>query len=169
MSAGRSDSGASSLASLGIIAAVTAAAALIGSLATGSSMKGWYQKLKKPAFNPPSWVFGPVWTTLYAAMTAAAWLVWRRRGDHTRQSDVRVSTALYGVQLTLNSLWSIIFFGRRAPGAALVEIAALWTAIVAWYTSAIAIDSRTRFLILPYIAWTSFAAVLNAGIWWKNR
>jgi tryptophan-rich sensory protein len=167
----KQDASGSSLPSLGVLAACTASAALIGGLATRSSVDGWYQKLKKPSFNPPSKVFGPVWTILYVAMTVAAWLVWRRGrdGHQSTMSDAHVSTALYGVQITLNSLWSIIFFGLRAPGAALVEIVSLWVSIFAWYKSAVRVEPRVRGFIHPYLAWTTFAAVLNASIWWKNR
>ena len=157
------------IASFAVSIGVTAGAALIGNLATRSSVRDWYPTLEKPPFNPPSWVFGPVWSALYVAMATAAWRVWRAKDDGADEDAVRRSTTLYGVQLALNSAWSLLFFGLRSPGAALAEIGVLWAAIVAWYRSAGAIDPPSRWLILPYIAWTTFAALLNASIWWLNR
>lgn len=156
------------VANLIVSLGVTAGAAAIGNVATNASVRDWYPTLKKPPFNPPGWVFGPVWSALYIAMATAAWRVWRKRNWRNRD-EVERSTALYGVQLALNSAWSLLFFGLRSPAAALAEIGVLWAAIVAWYRSAVAIDPASRWLILPYIAWTTFAAVLNASIWWLNR
>jgi translocator protein len=146
---------------------LTALVAFLGGLISSSTTDSdWYRELDKPSFNPPGWVFGPVWTALYAMMALAAGLVWRK-GSQRR--DVRFATVLFGVQLVLNWLWTFLFFGLRSPLSALFEIVALWLAIIAWHQSAARIDGRTRWLILPYVAWVSFAAVLNASIWWMNR
>lgn len=161
----RATSGRSVLA-LAIFGGLAAAAAIIGGLATASSTDSWYQRIEKPVWNPPDALFGPVWTALYAAMAVAAWLVWRRGGD---RPEGTLSTCLYVVQLGLNLLWSIIFFRLRAPGAALVDIVPLWVAIFAWYKSAVPIDSRVRWLILPYLVWVAFAATINGWVWWLNR
>lgn len=158
--------GGRSLLALAIFGALAAGAAILGGLASASSIDTWYRRIEKPAWNPPDAVFGPVWSVLYVAMATAAWLVWRRGGD---QPEGKLSTGLYGLQLVFNLLWTVIFFGLRAPGAALVEIVGLWIAVFAWYKSAVPIDSRVRWLILPYLAWVSFAVTLNAGIWWLNR
>lgn len=157
------------IVSLGAFYGVTALAAAGGALATRSSVKTWYPTLRKPPFNPPSWLFGPVWSALYLAMSTAAWRVWRKRQDGADDDAVRRSTVLYGAQLALNSAWSILFFGLRSPAVALAEIGVLWTAIIAWYRSVVAVEPGSGKLILPYIGWTTFAAVLNGSIWWLNR
>ncbi len=158
--------GGRSLLSLAVFGGLAAVTAILGGLMTASSTDSWYRRIEKPAWNPPDAVFGPVWTVLYAAMALAAWLVWRRGGD---RPEGKLSTGLYVVQLGLNQLWTVIFFGLRTPGAALIEIIGLWIAIFAWYKSAVPIDSRVRWLILPYLAWVSFAMTINAGVWWLNR
>lgn len=155
-----------SILSLLVFGAVTLLAGFVGSRFTASSNDTWYREIEKPPFNPPSWVFGPVWTALYIAMSVAAWLVWRRGSE---KRAVKTATTLFGVQLSLNVLWSALFFGARSPLAGLIEIGALWAAIVTWMWQSSKIDGRTRWLILPYLAWTSFAAVLTASIWWLNR
>ncbi len=143
---------------------LTFAAAAIGSLFTTGGLDPWYRQLEKPALNPPSWVFGPVWTLLYILMATAAWLVWRR-GDWGR---ARLALGLWVVQLALNSFWSILFFGMRAPGPAFVELVVLWLAILAT-TIAFARWSRpAALLMLPYLAWVTFAGYLNFSIWLLN-
>lgn len=141
-----------------------AGAAAIGSAATLSSVETWYQKLDKPSFNPPRWVFGPAWTTLYLLMGVADYLV-SRQGT---TDEVRNARTLYRVQLGLNAGWSLIFFGLRSPSAALIEIALLWVAIVATIIAYARISKLAAALLIPYLAWTTFAAVLNAAIWRKN-
>lgn len=140
------------------------AVAAIGSSVTTPEIGGWYATLQKPPFNPPNWIFGPVWTLLYAMMAVAAWLVWRRQGV----TGARGALALFVLQLLLNLAWSILFFGLRSPGAALVDILLLWSAILLT-SRTFAIHSRPAgLLLLPYLAWVSFAAVLNGWIWWHN-
>ena len=124
------------------------------------------RSLVRPSFAPPTWVFGPAWTTLYVMMGLAAFLVWQQG---LARPDVRRALTLFGVQLVLNGLWSPLFFGLRAPGLALVEIVVLWFAILAtlvafWRTRRVAGG-----LLVPYLAWVTFATALNAGFWALNR
>lgn len=135
-------------------------AGAVGSVFTAGAVAGWYGGLVRPALNPPSWVFGPVWVTLYALMGIAAWLVWERGGGK--------ALAIFSGQLVLNASWSIVFFGLRSPGLALVNIALLWLAIV-WTGAAFYRISRpAAYLLLPYFLWVSFAVYLNFFIWRLN-
>ena len=136
-----------------------------GSVVTANSVKTWYPSLLKPAGTPPSWVFAPVWSTLYLLMATAAWLVWRRR----IHEEVWLALALFLAQLILNGLWSFVFFGLRRPGAALVEIIILLGAI-AMTAVRFAEFSRLAFwLMTPYAAWVLYASYLNFGIWLLNK
>jgi tryptophan-rich sensory protein len=112
---------------LGLLAwfALVFATAWIGSSATMPEIKGWYTTIQKPSFNPPDWIFGPVWTTLFALMAISAWLVWRPAGFR----GTALALTVFLVQLALNALWSILFFGQHAIGAALAEIILLWLTI----------------------------------------
>lgn len=149
---------------LAISFAVVGIAAWVGSAATATSVGSWYVTLEKPTWTPPGAVIGAVWTVLYVAMAIAAWLVWRRAGF----DEARAALALFAAQLVLNASWSAIFFGLRAPGAALAEIVVLWVAVLAT-TLAFWRHSRVAgALMLPYLAWVAFAAFLNAAIWLMN-
>jgi tryptophan-rich sensory protein len=144
---------------LGLVtwALVTFIAAALGNLATSTGVGDWYQGLAKPWWTPPDWVFGPVWTILYVMMAIAAWLVWRRAGFMKDRGVLM----LYLVQLALNTLWSILFFVLRRPDLAAAEIMLLWLAIAA---TMIAFGRRSPvagLLLLPYLAWVTYAAVLN--------
>ena len=139
-------------------------AGLVGSVFTVSSIDTWYVTLTQPSFAPPSWVFGPVWVMLYTLMGVAAYLVWRKR----KNSTSRMALKVYGAQLVLNALWSIIFFGLHRPDVAFFEIVLLlgciiWTTVLFWR-----VDPRASWLMMPYIAWVSFASMLNAAIWVLN-
>lgn len=123
----------------------------------------WYATLRKPAWNPPSWVFGPVWTTLYILMGVAAWLVWDR---HRRAA--RAALTLFVVQLVFNAAWSWLFFGLRSPGLAFAEIVVLWALILATTIAFWRLRPTAGALLLPYLAWVTFAAVLNATLWQLN-
>jgi tryptophan-rich sensory protein len=124
----------------------------------------WYAALRKPAWNPPGWLFGPVWSVLYTMMGVAAWLVWRQ-GGFARQ---RRPLGLFLVQLVLNALWTPLFFGLHWPGVAFAEIILLWLAI-AWTIAAFGRVSRAAaWLLAPYLAWVSFATVLNGTLWRLN-
>jgi tryptophan-rich sensory protein/uncharacterized protein YbjT (DUF2867 family) len=144
---------------------VVFAAAALGGLFTGSSVSTWYPSLRKPSWTPPAGVFAPVWTALYGMMAVAAWRVWRR--DGLRES--RLSLGVFALQLGLNAAWSGLFFGLRAPGAAFAEILLLWLAIAATAVLFAARDRAAALLMTPYLAWVSFAAVLNGTIASMNR
>ena len=156
--------GTRDLVALGVCMAACFGAAALGALFTGPAVGTWYQQIRKPLFSPPSWVFGPVWTALYAMMAAAAWLVWRKGEAASRTLPL----LLFGVQLTLNAAWSPIFFGLRSFGWALADIVALWLAIVATRVAFLRVSAPAGLLLVPYLAWVSFAAVLNFAIWRLN-
>ncbi|MEX0807654.1 MAG: TspO/MBR family protein [Dongiaceae bacterium] len=141
------------------------AVSAIGGWFTAGSVDGWYQTLAKPPFNPPDNVFAPVWIALYVSMAIAAWLVWRRAGF----LGARRALGLFVIQLALNLLWTIFFFGLRAPGVALVEILFLLAAIAGTIRAFAPIDRTAAWLLVPYLTWVAFAALLNGAIWWLNR
>jgi tryptophan-rich sensory protein len=148
------------LGALGVFIALVALAALFGAqFAPGP----WYEGLQKPPLNPPNWVFGPVWSILYLAIAVAGWLVWRA-GPASAGPLV-----LWGGQLVLNALWSLLFFGLQRPGLALVEILLLLVLLIATTVSFFGVRASAGFLLVPYVAWVSFAAYLNAGLWHLNR
>ncbi|MEX2670537.1 MAG: TspO/MBR family protein [Phycisphaeraceae bacterium] len=128
---------------------------------TGSQ---WYRELEKPAFQPPGWVFGPVWTLLYLFMAVAAWDIWRRAG----WSQGRWALIAFLVQLGLNALWSILFFTMHMPGPAFVEIVILWVAILVTTVLFFRISTLAGALLLPYLAWVGYAAAINFAIWQMN-
>jgi len=136
-----------------------------GSVFTASSMKTWYPGLLKPAGTPPPWVFAPVWSILYLLMAAAACLVWRQR----IHEDVRLALALFTAQLMLNGLWSVVFFGLRRPGAALVGIIVLLAAIAVTAMRFAEFSHLAFWLMTPYGAWVLYASYLNFGIWRLNK
>jgi tryptophan-rich sensory protein len=143
--------------------AVSLSAALIGS----RYMPGeWYASLVKPSWNPPNWIFAPVWSVLYVLMGVSAWLVWRRVGFTGAGGAV---LGLFLVQLVLNALWSHLFFGQHRPDLAFFEIAVLWVAILAVVVSFWRMDRVAGALMLPYLAWVGFAAVLNFVLWRLNN
>lgn len=124
----------------------------------------WYVQLQKPAWNPPPWVFGPVWTTLYVMMAVAAWTVWRRCGFAAQ----RLPLSLFLVQLVLNALWTPLFFGWHQPGIAFADIVLLWLALAATLAAFGKIHRGAALLLAPYLAWVSFAAFLNFTLWQLN-
>lgn len=133
-------------------------AAALGGAATDTG--AWYASLAKPAWNPPRWVFGPVWTVLYALMGVAAWRVWKARGF----AGARGALALFGVQLVLNVLWSVLFFGMRRPDLALVDVLLLWIAVLATLVAFWRVRRVAGWMLAPYLAWVTFAAALNYAI-----
>ena len=135
-------------------------AGMVGALFTGRSISGWYVYLKKPFFNPPDWIFGPVWILLYILMGVAAYLVWRK-GLHN--SVVRAALGIFLVQLGLNCLWSIVFFGNRSIAGGMAVIVLLWLLILKTMHSFFAVSRQSCYLLIPYIIWVSFALVLNAA------
>jgi tryptophan-rich sensory protein len=138
----------------------------VGGIATSSSVSTWYPTLAKPAWNPPNWLFGPVWTLLYILMGVAAWLVWRKGFD---APGVPRALILFGVQLLFNLAWSIVFFGLRSIGWALVEIVAMWVLILVTLVAFYRLRPLAGWLLVPYQLWVTFATALNATIWWLNR
>lgn len=139
-------------------------AAAIGGIVTGPAIDGWYETLEKPFWQPPAWVFGPVWTVLYLLMAIAAWLVWRPAGARS----AAVPLSLFMVQLVLNVAWSWIFFYLQRPGWAVLELIVLWVAIA---LTTLAFSRRSTVaagLMLPYLGWVTFAGVLNFTIWRLN-
>ena len=141
------------------------AAAALGGWATATSVDGWYQGLAKPPYKPPDWLFAPVWNTLFVLMAIAAWRIWDRVPPGVFR---RVALALFGTQLLANVLWSVLFFGLQAPGAALIEILVLLALIAITTTVFWHHDRPAGLLMLPYGVWVGFALALNAGIWWLN-
>ena len=124
----------------------------------------WYASLAKPAWNPPSSVFAPIWTVLYVLMGVAAWLVWLKAGF----SGARTALSLFIIQLLLNSLWSYLFFGLQKPMAAFIEIIALWCVILATLVSFWKVRPRAGALFIPYLCWVGFASALNYQLWRLN-
>ncbi|MBL7951594.1 MAG: tryptophan-rich sensory protein [Flavobacteriales bacterium] len=139
----------------------TLAVGSLSGLATAGSIDTWYASIQKPSFNPPNWIFGPVWTLLYVLMGVAAAMVWNSRHDPT---DLRRALVLYLIQLGLNATWSLVFFGLRSPVGALVNIVMLLIAIVLCIGAFKKMNARSGLLLYPYLAWVSFATVLNASI-----
>lgn len=140
------------------------AAAGLGAWATAGGVDTWYAGLSKPPLTPPDWIFGPVWSVLYLTMAVAAWMIWRREG--LRRAALPLG--LFVLQLELNAAWSVLFFGLRSPGWAMLDLTLLWCAILAtafcfWYRSVAA-----AWLLMPYLAWVSYAGVLNFVIWRLN-
>ncbi len=133
---------------------------------TRESITTWYPTLVKPVFNPPNWIFAPVWTMLYIMMGIAAGFVWNR---YSENSLVQKALGFFAIQLGLNALWSYLFFGLHNPLLALIEIVLLWLMIFETYNQFKKIDKVAGFLMLPYLAWVSFATILNASIWWLNK
>jgi translocator protein len=123
----------------------------------------WFAELAKPTWNPPSWVFGPVWTTLYILMGVAAWLVWRRGGPIARGA-----LTLFVVQLVFNAAWSWLFFGLQSPGLAFLDIILLWLLIIVTTVAFWRVRMAAGVLLLPYLAWVTFATALNFAIWRMN-
>ncbi len=140
-------------------------AAFLGSLSTMKGLDPWFKSLRKPSFNPPSWVFGPVWTVLYAMMAVSAWFAWRAApvGEGARVVQ------LFAVQLVFNALWSILFFGLHRLELALLDISALWLTLIACQLYFAHLDTTAGILWAPYMAWVSFAAMLNFSFWSLNR
>lgn len=138
----------------------------IGGLATSSSLTDWYPTLQKPAWTPPNWVFGPVWTALYLMMGFAAWRVWM---VGLLNRPVRLALILFGVQLALNLGWSLLFFGLQRPLLGLVDIVVLDVVLTITLIAFLRVDRLAGFLLAPYLMWSWFATALNSSLWWLNR
>ena len=147
-----------------IAVGVSLGAGAVGSVFTMLSVQSsWYAELAKPVFNPPAWVFGPVWTTLYILMGISLWLIWK--SDSLEKNK---AICLFLVQLALNAIWSPIFFGVQSLGNALATIVLLWAAIVLTILIFKKISRPAAWLLVPYILWVSFAGYLNYTIWMLN-
>jgi benzodiazapine receptor len=140
-------------------------AGFIGSVFTMPAIPTWYVSLNKPPFTPPNWLFSPVWIFLFVLMGISAFLVWSKGFGDKR---VRIALSIFAVQLILNILWSAVFFGFRSPLAGLIEIAILWIAIWLTILNFFKVSKTAGLLLMPYILWVSFAAVLNFFIWRLN-
>jgi len=139
----------------------------LSGMVTRVSITTWYPTLVKPVFNPPNWVFAPVWSLLYVMMGVAAGIIWNRLEQE--EAQVKKAMKFFMFQLGLNALWSYLFFGLHNPLLALVEIILLWLLIYETYVQFKPIHKLAANLLLPYLAWVSFATILNASIWWLNR
>ena len=134
---------------------------LLGGRATLPALAHWYPELAKPAWTPPPWVFGPVWTLVYPMLAVAGWLAWREGRSHR-------AVLLYMLQLTLNGAWPWIFFGERRIGWALVCVVVMWLAILGTLAAFWRVSRTAAILLVPYLGWVAFAAALNAALWWMN-
>ncbi len=141
---------------------LTLLVALSASAVTATSVHTWYLSLRRPPGTPPNWLFGPVWTALYLQLALSAWLIWRRVGGGP-------ALRLWGWQLLANALWTPAFFGLRAPAAAVLVILAVAVLLAATMRAFAAISRLAAWLLLPYAAWTGYAAYLTIGFWWLNR
>jgi len=143
------------------------AVGFVGSLFTTSeNLSIWYAGLNKPFFNPPDWLFGPVWTTLYILMGISVFLIWQKG---TNKPPVKLAVSWFVVQLILNGLWTPVFFGLHLPAIAFIEILLLWLAIIFTINSFRIISKLAAFLLVPYLLWVTFASILNASLWLLNR
>ncbi len=136
-------------------------------MVTRSAIITWYPTLVKPSFNPPNWIFAPVWSMLYVMMGVAAGLVWNRI-DFDKE-NVKKALTFFAIQLALNAMWSYLFFGLKNPMLAGVEVVLLWLMIFETYSKFLKINKIAGYLFIPYLLWVSFASVLNISIWWLNK
>jgi len=141
-------------------------AGALGTVFTISSIPTWYSYLNKPFFSPPNWIFAPVWTTLYILMGISFYLIWIK-GFKTRK--VRDAVNVFGVQLILNAIWSPVFFGYKNIVLALAIIIIMWIYIVKTIRAFLKVDKTAAYLLYPYLAWVSFATILNLSIWVLNK
>ena len=139
----------------------------LSGMMTRESITTWYPTLVKPIFNPPNWVFAPVWTILYIMMGVAGGIVWTK--IESDEENVKKAFKFFLIQLGLNALWSFIFFYLHNPLLALIEIVILQLMIFETYSQFKKIDKTAGYLFIPYLAWVSFAMILNFSIWWLNR
>lgn len=145
-------------------------AGLLGTIFTVDAVATWYPTLVKPALNPPAWVFGPVWTTLYVLMGVSAYMIWRvyEKSSGAKKRFARIALVLFALQLALNAWWSIIFFGQQQLGFAFLEVVYLWLAIAATIYYFAKLSRTAAWLLVPYLMWVSFASYLNYSLWMLN-
>jgi benzodiazapine receptor len=145
--------------------AVCQMAGIVGSFFTSPAIPTWYASLQKPAFTPPSWVFAPVWVTLFTLMGISLYLVWTGGLD---KKGVKTALSLFGIQLLLNALWSFLFFGLKNPFYAFIEIIFLWILIALTTAKFYGVSKRAAYPMVPYLLWVTFAAILNFHVWMLN-
>lgn len=150
--------------------AICEGAGLLGAIFTTPSIPTWYASLVKPSFNPPNWVFGPVWTTIYLLMGISLFVIWTTKEKSDKTKEIR-RTGLYFffIQLILNILWSIVFFGGHSLIGGLIIIIILWLSILETIKRFSKTNKTAAFLLYPYLVWVSFASILNFSIWWLNK
>jgi benzodiazapine receptor len=139
-------------------------AGLIGSFFTTPAIPVWYASLEKPSFNPPNWLFAPVWIFLFVLMGITLYVLWQ----NVKKKEARSALIFFIIQLGLNVLWSVLFFGLKSPMLAFIEIIVLWIFILLTMIKSSKVSRATVFLLLPYILWVNFAAVLNFFLWRLN-
>ena len=152
---------------IAIVVIICLAVGYLSGMVTRASITTWYPTLVKPSFNPPNWIFAPVWTSLYVMMGVAAGLIWNQ--ITTQKAAVTKALQFFTIQLVLNALWSYLFFGLHNLMLATIEVVLLWLMIFETYSQFAKINRTASYLMLPYLAWVSFASVLTASIWWLNR
>ncbi len=150
-----------------LVVVVCLAIGYMSGTVTRSAITTWYPTLIKPSFNPPNWIFAPVWSLLYVMMGVAAGLVWN--SIESNKEVVKKALLFFIIQLALNALWSYLFFGLHNPMLAGLEIIILWLMIYETYIQFGKISRLAGYLLIPYLLWVSFATVLNGSIWWLNR
>lgn len=155
----------SSIIKLIIAVAIPLVVGGISGYFTVTGVESWYLTLQKPSWNPPNWIFGPVWTTLYVMMGIALFLVWK---EDTSSELKAIAVILFAVQLLLNFFWSFIFFKLEQPGWAFAEILVLWLMLLACIFAFGQVNKTAAWLLVPYISWVSFATILNGTIWKLN-
>jgi len=151
----------------GILVVICLCVGYLASVATQSGVNDWFPTLEKPVFNPPAYIFMPVWTALYILMGIAGGIVWSQMNSN--REAVRSAMLFFAVQLVLNGVWSLLFFGLKNLLLALIEIVLLWLMIYETWFKFKKINATAGWLFVPYLLWVSFAAVLNASIWWLNK
>ena len=152
---------------IAIVVVICLLVGYVSGMVTRASITTWYPTLIKPSFNPPNWIFAPVWTSLYVMMGVAAGLIWNQ--ITTQIATVTKALQFFIIQLVLNALWSYLFFGLHNLMLATIEVVLLWLMIFETYSQFAKINKTASYLMLPYLAWVSFASVLTASIWWLNR
>lgn len=148
--------------------ALCQSAGLIGSIFTIGGIDSWYQDLAKPFFNPPGWVFGPVWTVLYTLMGIALYFLWVRTQKLRKRQESKNLVFLFLIHLVFNAIWSPIFFGMHQIGFAFIIILAMVGSLIYIMYKAWNIDRRIAYILIPYLAWISFASILNLSLWILN-
>jgi tryptophan-rich sensory protein len=152
---------------IAIVVIICLAVGYLSGMVTRASITTWYPTLVKPSFNPPNWIFAPVWTSLYVMMGVAAGFIWNQ--ITTQKAAVTKALQFFTIQLVLNALWSYLFFGLHNLMLATIEVVLLWLMIFETYSQFAKINKTASYLMLPYLAWVSFASVLTASIWWLNK